>query len=211
LILLAVANLTVLGLRLWPWQEMLNLPGNGTTAIDPVVCLLGYIALIFWISSNLNESIQKALAAGTTLGLLAGIFLVAQVVLQARPAAADAFHPVQVRIGLLIAAGLIWGIAGLRGSRVTGNAGIGLLSGAWSAMASCLMACAAVFAEMYLAGPPPESQDLWKQYEGLAIGNPAAQALVQSLNSATWFLLLGPLAGAGLGLIFAYFGHAQKA
>jgi hypothetical protein len=47
LILLAVANLTVLGLRLWPWQEMLNLPGNGTTAIDPVVCLLGYIALIF--------------------------------------------------------------------------------------------------------------------------------------------------------------------
>jgi hypothetical protein len=33
---------------------------------------------------------------------------------------------------------------------------------------------------------------------------------VHSLNTATGFLLLGPLAGAVVGLIFAFFGQNQK-
>ena len=34
-ILLAAFNLIVLAVRLWPWQEVMNLPGNGTTGVDP--------------------------------------------------------------------------------------------------------------------------------------------------------------------------------
>jgi hypothetical protein len=78
-------------------------------------------------------------------------------------------------------------------------------------MVSCLMACAAVLAEMYFSGPPPASPDPWKQYEGLAIGNPATQALVHSLNTATGFLLIGPLVGSVAGLLFAFFGQTKKA
>ena len=82
LILLAVVNLAILGSRLWPWQDVLNLPGNGTTGIDPVVCLVAYTVLIFFVGGNRHEPIQKALSAGAMLGLLAGCILVAQVVLK---------------------------------------------------------------------------------------------------------------------------------
>jgi hypothetical protein len=105
---------------------------------------------------------------------------------------------------------ILWGVAGLRGSWAAGNAGMGALSGLWSAMVSGLMACTAVLAELYLAGPSPSSPDPWKQYQGLAIGNSVTQGLVHSLNTATGFLLLGPLAGAVVGLIFAFFGQNQK-
>ena len=67
-----------------------------------------------------------------------------------------------------------------------------------------------MLAELYLAGPSPSSPDPWKQYQGLAIGNSVTQGLVHSLNTATGFLLLGPLAGAVVGLIFAFFGQNQK-
>jgi hypothetical protein len=76
-------------------------------------------------------------------------------------------------------------------------------------MMSSLMACAAILAELF-AGPTQDSPDPWKQYQGLAIGSTATQGLVHSLNSATGFLLIGPLAGAAVGVIFAFFGQNQK-
>jgi hypothetical protein len=39
IVLLALVNLAILGARLWPWQNVMNLPGNGTTGFDPVVSL----------------------------------------------------------------------------------------------------------------------------------------------------------------------------
>jgi len=211
LILLAAANLVFLGMRLWPWQDVVaNLPGNGATGIDPAVCLLAYMGLIFWIATNHHEPIQKALSSGTMLGLLAGCILVAEVMFKDSADTAGISHPRLVRMGLMAAAGVVWGIAGLRGSKAGGNAGIGMLSGLWAAMASSLMACSAVLASLYLAAPVPDTTDPWKEYEGLAIGNPATQALVHSLNSATAFLLIGPLVGAVLGLLFAFSAQSGK-
>jgi hypothetical protein len=207
LIVLAAVNLVVLSIRLWPWQEVANLPGNGATGYDPALCLLACIGLIFWIGSTEDESFKKALSAGAKLGLLAGLMLVAQVVLVARLAS----HSRLLETGLLGTAGILWGVAGLYGSRTSGNIGVGAVSGLWSAIVSCLMACSAVLAEMYLAGPPPTPQDPWLQYQDLAIGNPAAQALVHSLNTATEFLLIGPLLGFAVGLVFSFFGQSQEA
>jgi len=184
LILLAMANLALLGTRLWPWQNVANLPGNGTVGADPAVCLVAYIGIIFLFASTRQELTRKALGSGTLLGLLGGVMLAVAV--------------------------LLWGIAGWWAARVTGINFPGILTGAWSAMVSCLMASTAVLAEMYLASPPPVSQDPWKQYEGLAIGDPATQALVHSLNSATSFLVIGPLAGAAIGFLLASIGPSRK-
>jgi len=208
--LLAAANLILLGMRLWPWQEVLNLPANGTPAIDPAVCLVGYMALFFFIANTRNESTRKALSTAAVFGLLAGAILVLQILLKTQ-FVADTFHPRMLRVGLLLAAGVVWGIAGLRGSKQGGSAGIGMLSGLWCAMVSALMASSTILLQLYLATSlVPESSDPWKQYEGLAIGNAATQALVTSLNSATWFLLMGPIAGTALALLFSVFGQGKE-
>jgi hypothetical protein len=210
LILLAIGNLALLGMRLWPWQDVFNLPLNGATGIDPGVALVGYIGLIYWMANTRNRATQSGLASGAVLGLLGGAILVAQVMLTAQPAS-DA-NPRSVLLGhaLLVAAAVVWGTAGLLGARVSGDAILGLLSGAWSAMTSCLFACTAVLVEMSMAAPGPVTTDPWKQYEGLAIGNTATQSLVNSLNTGLTFLLVGPLVGAGLGLVFGFFGQTEK-
>jgi len=210
LVLLAMANLMLLGMRLWPWQDVVNLPGNGTVGIDPAVCLAAYIGIIFMIGSTRQVHTREALGTGTLLGLLGGAVLVGEILLRAQAASQDSIPPALWTRGPMVAAVLLWGIAGFRAGRATENGVIGMLAGTWSAMVSCLMAATAVLAEMYLAGPPPVSQDPWKQYEGLAIGNSATQALVHSLNSTTAFLVIGPLAGATIGFLLSSFGANRK-
>jgi hypothetical protein len=213
MILLAVVNLVILGKRLWPWQQVLQLPGDGTTGIDPAITLLGYIGLVFWIAGNPSEPVKRALSTGAMLGVLAGFLLVAHILLPhvcCSAGFAAALLPHLVQVGLLTVSGILWGIAGLRGLRATRDVSIGTLAGVWSAMVSCLMAATAVLVEMSLAVSPPLTQDPWKQYEALAIGPATTQALVNSLNSATAFLLVGPLVGAALGLVFAFFGNFEE-
>jgi hypothetical protein len=210
LILLAVADLTVLGMRLWPWPDVLNLPLNGATGIDPAVVLLAYIGLVFWMGSSRSLPMKTGLSSGAMLGVLAGTILVGYVVFNAQPSTANAPNAGLLSKCLLLAAAIVWGIAGFRGSRAVGDATTGMLSAVWSAMTSSLMACAAVLVEMYLAAPVPATTDPWKLYEGLAIGNTATQALVQSLNMATAFLLLCPLAACVIGLVFGLFGQTEK-
>jgi hypothetical protein len=211
MILLAALNLAILGMRLWPWQQVFSLPGNGTTGIDPAVSLLGYIGLSLWIAGARREPVKRALSTGAMLGVLAGFLLAGQTMLAARPGFVAALHPNLVQMVLLAASGILWGIAGLLGSRTAGDVSIGMLAGAWSAMVSCLMAATAVFVEMVRAVSPALSQDPWKQYEALAIGPATTQALVNSLYSATAFLLVGPLMGAALGLVFASFRKWKRA
>src|SRR5437763_16041629 len=89
-ILLAVIDLVLLGMRRWPWPDVMNLPGNGTTGVDPAIALAGYIGLGFWIGSTREESNRKALFSAAGLGVLAGLLLVGAVVLATREAAQDA-------------------------------------------------------------------------------------------------------------------------
>jgi hypothetical protein len=206
LLLLAAANLGVLGMRLWPWPEIMNLPGNGTVGFDPAIILIVYMGLIYWINSGAKPPFLKALSMAALMGLPAGLLLAAYVYLEVQPSV----HPPILQPGLLVAAAVFCAVGGLRGSKAEGNAGMGMICGTWSAMVGSLIGCGAVLAAMYMAGAPPEVQDPWKQYQGLAIGNTETQALVHSLNMATEFLLMGPLVGGVLGLVFAFFGQSQK-
>jgi hypothetical protein len=189
---------------------VLNLPLNGATGIDPAVSLLGYAGLLYWIGTSRSQPVRSALSSGAGLGLLSGILLAGFVVFNTQQDMASAPYAGYVSKGLLLAAAVVWGIAGMRGAKSTGDATIGMLGAVWSGMAGALMACAAVLVEMYLAGPVPATSDPWKLYEGLAIGNAATQALVQSLNTITGFLLLSPLAAGAIGLVFGLFGQSDK-
>jgi hypothetical protein len=206
MILLAAASLGILGVHLWPWREVFNLPGDGTVAFDPAITLVLYIGLIYWIASGIKPETQQALSAGATIGLAAGAVLIARVYFGIH----EGPEPGYAQPALLGIAIILWGIAGLRGSRAAGNAGMGALSGLWCAMMSALLASLVIIGELFLARSSPNSPDPWKDFQGLAIGNAATQGLVHSLNLATGFLLIGPLAGAAVGLIFAFFGQTEK-
>jgi hypothetical protein len=206
LVLLAIANLAILGLRLRPWNDVFDLPVNGTSAIDPVVILLGYIGLVYWINSIPEINYRKALASGTMFGLLAGLLLIGEVLIGTRTVGG----PDTIQLALIVAAGILAGLAGWRGSRITGNPGIAIVSGVWCAMVSCLMACTTVLLKMNPSTPLPLTSDPWKQYQGLAIGTQPTQVLVHSLILATGFILIGPLVGGAVGLLFALFGPEKK-
>ena len=78
-------------------------------------------------------------------------------------------------------------------------------------MLSCLMAFAALIAGSFYSYAPGQTADPWKQYQGLAIGSEATQALVETLLTATGYLLLGPLVAVMAGLLFASFTKPAKA
>jgi hypothetical protein len=205
-ILLAVANLALLAKRLLPWHDVRNLPVNGTTGIDPMVVLVIYILLIVWISDSKNRDFLRGLTIATGIGVLGGAALAEQVTLSSQPQG----QSFQVRVGLLVAAAILTGVAGLLGSRTTKNPGNGIVFGAWCAMVSGMIGCGTVLLKMNVYAQQNLPPDPWKQYQGLAIGNAATQVLVHSLLTATGFILIGPLVGAALGLVFALLGQDQK-
>ena len=212
LILLALADLGLLGARLWPWQDLANMPGGATTAIDPAVTLAAYIGFSFWISSTSSTQARKALFHAGLLGLIGGLLLAAQVSLATRPApeAGSASQPLTIQLGLMAAAAIVCGIAALRPVRAGMSVGFGMVCAGWCAMVSCLIATTTILAEASFSMAPPQSPDPWKQYQGLAIGTPATQSLVHTLNTVAGFLLIGPIVGVIAGVILAQFGSSKK-
>ena len=78
-------------------------------------------------------------------------------------------------------------------------------------MVASLMGVAAVLDETYLSSATGESSDPWKDYQGFAIGTPATQSLVHSLDTVSGFLLIGPLAACAIGALFASLGKPKQA
>ncbi|WP_420238598.1 hypothetical protein ACOBR2_03050 [Telmatobacter bradus] len=199
LMLLALGDLVLLGLKLWPWRDIPLLPGQGTTGYDPVICLLAYLYLLYWIGGRHNPEVQKSLKSGLALAIPAGLLCIGFVFLDVPQFA----HKLYAQIGILAAASIFAGIAGYKGQRFSKSPNVGIATGTWSAMISALMAVAVILARIDLSHPRPLTNDPWRQYQALAIGNPALQALVHGLNMASCFLLIAPLAGGMIALLFA--------
>jgi hypothetical protein len=199
LMLLAAGELALLASRLQPWQEISNLPGQGTTGYDPLICLFFYLLAIFWIAGNRHEEVQKSLTSGLVLAIPAGLLAIGFVFVSEQ----HEIHTYLQQVGLLVAACIFPGIAGIRGTKFSKSPNVGIATGAWCAMIAAMMAVAVLLARIDLSNPVPQSSDPWKQYQGLAIGNPAVQALVHSLNMVSGFLLIAPLAGGLVALIFS--------
>jgi hypothetical protein len=199
IVLLAAGDLALLAVRLRPWPEIVNLPVQGTSGFDPAICLAVYIVLLFWMGGSRDDKVQRALGSGVALAIPAGLLCVGFVYLSEQ----HSQQMLYMQIGVLVAASICWGLAGMRGAKLANSPNVGIATGVWSAMISALMAGAVILARIDLNNPPAQSTDPWKQYQGLAIGNQAIQSLVHSLNMTTGFLLISPLVGGAIGLIFA--------
>ncbi len=203
IILMALVNLSLLGVRLWPWKEISNLPGEGSTGFDPILSLVGYVGLAFWIGTVNTEEARKRLFSSAILGLLGGLFLAAQVVLAVRTTSDEGAPPHWLQYGLIGASVLVWGICAAQTARAGFQGGFAIITAIWSAMVSCLMAGAALLGELFYSYSPGQTADPWKQYQGLAIGSESTQALVNTLLTATGFLLIGPIVAAIAGVVFS--------
>jgi hypothetical protein len=209
IILLAFFDLILLAARLWPLPNFLGL---GTTSMDPAITLVAYIGLGFWVGTARETDSRKALFSAAMVGLVAGLLLMAQVVLAKRQAAEDPSAGLdRIQIGLLVCAVLVLGVAGFRAAKAGFPIGFCTVCAIWASMVASLMAVATVLLETYLGPGQGESSDPWKDYQGLAIGSPAMQSLVHSLDSIAAFLLIGPIAGGIAGAVFASFGKPKKA
>src|SRR5579871_4738025 len=165
IILLALVNLAMLGIRLWPWPDVMSLPGNGATGIDPAVTLAAYAGLAYWIGTARADASRKLLFSSASIGLLAGFCLVVAVVAAARKVTVDpAAGPDRIQIGLLAAALVIIGLAGFRTARAGRPMAFSTVCALWSSMVACLMAVAALLVETYLAAGAGDSSDPWKDY-----------------------------------------------
>jgi hypothetical protein len=194
-----LGDLALLAMRLRPWNEIVNLPGQGTSGYDPIICLVTYLFLLLWMGGNQNPDVQEALVKSMRMAIPAGLLAIGYVVLSDNHTLRSAY----LQIGLLVGAAILSGLAGWQGAKITKSPNLGIAAGVWSAMVSALMAVAVVLARIDLNNPLPQSTDPWKQYQGLAIGNQTVQSLVHSLNMGTGFLLISPLVGGTLGLVFA--------
>jgi hypothetical protein len=208
LIVLALCDLVLLGARLWPPPNFMTL---GTTSMDPAITLAAYVGLAFWIGTARETDSRKALLSSALLGMLAGLLLIAQVVLATRQAADDPAAGLdRVQIGLLVCGAFVLGTTGLRTARAGFPTGFSTVCAIWASMMACLMAVAAVLSEAWLVSGQGESSDPWKDYQSLAIGSPAMQSLVRSLDLTAAFLLIGPIVGGISGAVFASFGRPKK-
>ena len=193
----------ILGYRLWPWDQVMALPGNGSTGIDPAVGLVGYIGVAMWIGSARDPGSRKCLLGAGWIGLIAGLFLAGGVLLGERPGADDPTQSPVLRWALMAAALILWGVAGSRAKRDGYQGGFAILCAVWSAMVSCLMVFGTMVAGSFYSLAPGQTADPWKQYQGLAIGSEATQALVHTLTTATGYLLLGPVVAVFAGMVFS--------
>jgi len=208
LLLLAAADLALLIMRLPPLQKVLSLPGQGSTGIDPAVCLVGYMGLILWFTSASGSRMVSAQDRVTFLGVIGGAFMAAYFWLGGIPGGSVSS---QVQIGFLAAGAVTWGTAGIRATRAAGSVGASLFAGIWSAMVSTLIACAVILGQYFVTGAPPETQDTYKQFQEIGIGTPSTVILIHALTAATGWLLLGPLVGGALAVLFGFFGRKREA
>lgn len=211
LILLAAGDLALLGLLLGPWEQIQKLPGGGTTAFDPAITLLAYVGISYWIGSARTAESRKCLFSAALMGILAGLVLAGGVFIANRMGTGGGAQAGYAQYGSMAVAVLLWGVAGRRTIRAGYQAGFAALCAVWSAFFSCTIACGAMLGGSFYSMGPGQSADPWAQYQGLAIGSEAMQALVQSLLTATGYLLLGPLVAVIAGTIFASFTSSANA
>ncbi len=115
IILLAVVDLAVLGRRLWPWGDAMGLPGDGTTVVDPVISLIGYIALAWWVGNARTAPARRELFASGIVGLFGGLLMAAQVYFSVQPL--EAAEPLSLQYGLLAGAIVLWVFSAIRTRR----------------------------------------------------------------------------------------------
>lgn len=210
LVLLALLDLVVGGVRLWPWSAAMHLGGSAITLIAPVVCLIVYILLALWIGSAPTEVDRKWLMQAGSFGVLGGALLIGVVGLASLHVPEDFSPHIRLQIILAAAAVLLWGSVAARMARAGRAPAFAIEGAVWSALVSSLMACTALLAETFAPLTPDEMPDPWGVLQQHLMGAASNQPLAHALNAATVFLIAGPIAAYAAGMLFGLAFRRRK-
>lgn len=196
-------NLALIGGRVLPYPAMVMLPGGVVYMLEPVVLLLLYGGLGWWLTTAVNPARLAALRAGTLFGLMSGGVWVVNLAL-------ETFADLAVQVGrfvfllLLGATFLLWGVAGLRTAKRTGSLSLAILAAVWSAMNSIVILVAFGLLLLYTSLPRLEHTVATSpEFRSSGWHDVGAFAIANTFDAAFSHLLVAPLVAVFFGALGA--------
>lgn len=175
-----------------------NQPGAVAFVLEPVGMILLYGLIVIWLTVN-TDSHRAVLRAGTSLGFFAALIQMAHLAQEETWDLGKIGNGVSFFL-LLFCTFLLWGAAGYRLARRTGEAGFGAAAGAWSAIVTMsLLVLFGLSWEFFLAPPKPQAVATWGEFQRSGWTDVHAFAIANTLDSAFSHLLAGPFLGAFCG------------
>jgi hypothetical protein len=193
----------LIGVRVLLYPVFVILPGGVIYLLEPVVLLCLYAGLGWWLTSAASLERQAALREGALFGLLSGVVWIANLAVEtfadrSTPASVFVFLP------LLLGVFLLWGVAGLRTTTLTGSLPLAIVAAVWSAMNSIVMLVTFGFLLMYTSLPRLK-QDIaaTPEFQSLSWHDVGAYAIANTFDAGFSHLLIAPLIAVCFGTLGA--------
>jgi hypothetical protein len=204
-------DLGLIGLQLALYPALLAQPGSLGYVAEPTVLLLAYAAIVAVVTTRVAPADRPArlatLSLGTTFGLLAGGLWIVNHTLETFVDVSGL--GILATVPLLLAAFLLWGLAGFLRARQAGSLPSGLLTAVWSAMLCVVLTITYGFALLYLALPrlqsletndPDFARSQWSDLHAFTVANTFDAAFSHLLGALVISLVFGAI-GSLLGLL----------
>jgi hypothetical protein len=209
IVLAALAvDLALIGVRVALYTPLLAQPGGIVYIVEPVVLLLTYAAIVWWITANPTAKRSIALTVGITFGLLSGLLWLVNLTV-------ETFTNLSGSIGglatapFLLGGFALWGIAAFHAARQTSSVFHGMLAAVWSAMICVLITITFGFLLTYTSLPrlernlgadPDFLRSHWHDLHAFAIANSFDAAFSHLLGALIVAAIVGSL-GAFAGTL----------
>jgi len=200
MLLSVLANLVLIAFAVVGVDSPLGMPDGIVSVVEATLPLLAYGLIGVWAPTLGLMQRGPALLFGTGIGIIGGVLQIIQLALEnfGRRIGENS----TITLAFMLGGFLIWGIAGYRVTRGTGEVKAGLVMSCWSAMVSVLMAVTFGLVLMTANYPSPANVATWNEFKQSGWSNAHAFAIANSFEAVLSHLVIGPIAGT----IFGVFG-----
>jgi hypothetical protein len=197
------SSLTMMGIRVFQFRRLLEMPGGLAFVLETAVAHFAYGIAIMWTTASRDPLRRTVLLAGTWLGVAGAAVQIVHLTQETFMDGGPVWNAVS-GFGFLFCAFLLWGIAGYRAAQTTGGVAPGALAGCWSAIVTMSFLITFGFVlEFYLAVPKPENVVTWGEFKRSGWTDVRAFTVVNTLDAAVSHLAIGPFLGAAIGAVVA--------
>ena len=177
----------------------LRMPDGATYVVEAAAPLLAYGLISFRVPAVHLAHRQPALRQGTSVGLVGGVLHIIHLALETF--GNHLGENSTITLVFMLGGFLLWGFAGYRVTRETGDIKAGMLAGCWSAMVSVLMVVTFGLVLMSMDFPSPAYVSTWSEFKASGWPNARAFNIANTFEAVLSHLVIGPIAGAIFGVL----------